>query len=340
MSNRFPKPWFRASRNCWYITLDGKQHSLGRVSEEEAWQKAISLKQSIETGVSAVVESEYLAPIIDEFLVWVSRNRSPETLGWYQYRLQRFVDTFPRMRTDELKPIHVERWVSSYKLSVTSIRNYKRSIKACLSWGLKQGIIKKNPLQYLEVPKAQAKEKVIDEKEFKFLLSQVTDDTFKDLLWVSWETGCRPQESLRVEARHFEPENRRWVFPNSEGKTGGRVVYLTDKAFDITSKLAKQNPTGNLFLNTNGVPWTTDAVNCRFYQIKRKTGKRYSLYLLRHSFCHRALQKGLDSLTVAVLMGHKNPSMVASTYSHLSQAPNFLIRSLNQTTSIENADSA
>lgn len=329
MSKQFSKPWFRPSRQCWYITLDGKQHSLGRVSEEEAWEKAIALKQSLENDLT-VIQSEYLAPIIDEFLVWISRNRSPDTLGWYQYRLQRFVDKYPKMRVDQLKPIHVERWVADYQLSVTSIRNYKRSIKACLNWAYKQGVIAKNPIEHLEVPKANARERIIDQKEFDWLLEQATDSNFQDLLTVSWETGCRPQESLRVEARHFESRTRRWVFPPSEGKTGGRVVYLTDRAFEITERLVEQYPDGRLFRNHLEVPWTISSVNCRFKRIKKRTGKQFSLYLLRHSFCHRALQRGLDCLTVAVLMGHKNPSMVASTYSHLSQAPDYLLKSLKQ----------
>ena len=29
MSKKFPKPWFRPSRNVWYVTIDGVQHNLG-----------------------------------------------------------------------------------------------------------------------------------------------------------------------------------------------------------------------------------------------------------------------------------------------------------------------
>jgi hypothetical protein len=34
---------------------------------------------------------EPLAAIVDAFLEWVERNRSPETCEWYRYRLQRFI---------------------------------------------------------------------------------------------------------------------------------------------------------------------------------------------------------------------------------------------------------
>jgi integrase len=52
---------------------------------------------------------------------------------------------------------------------------------------------------------------------------------------------------------------------------------------------------------------------------------RYSLYTLRHAWATRALQTGLDGLTVAVLMGHSDPSTLARVYQHLSHDPTHLL---------------
>lgn len=52
---------------------------------------------------------------------------------------------------------------------------------------------------------------------------------------------------------------------------------------------------------------------------------RYSLYALRHSWATRALQSGLDGLTVAILMGHADPSTLAKVYQHLSHNPEHLL---------------
>ncbi|HVX62152.1 MAG TPA: tyrosine-type recombinase/integrase [Pirellulales bacterium] len=51
---------------------------------------------------------------------------------------------------------------------------------------------------------------------------------------------------------------------------------------------------------------------------------KYCLTVLRHSWCHHALRRGLDALTVSVLMGHADCSMVTKVYSHLSYAPDYL----------------
>ena len=88
--------------------------------------------------------------------------------------------------------------------------------------------------------------------------------TFYDLIVTTWETGCRPQESLRLEARHVDLKNQRWVFPKSESKNKqlSRVVYLTDTAMTISRALMTKYPEGPLFRNSRSMPWTNYAVQC------------------------------------------------------------------------------
>jgi integrase len=50
----------------------------------------------------------------------------------------------------------------------------------------------------------------------------------------------------------------------------------------------------------------------------------YNLGAFRHSFGDRALKRGVDPITVANLMGHRNLAMLANTYSHLNQDPEYL----------------
>jgi integrase len=224
---------------------------------------------------------------------------------------------------------------------------------------------------------------VLSQAQFDRLLSLCSDRTLRDLLIVTWETGCRPQESLRVEARHTDLTNSRWVFPASESKGGlPRVVYLTEVSLEITRRLLLAHPEGKLFRNSRGKPWTTEAVNCGFVRLQSRMGRqamheqgldveepdvrqlarqiaqvrlangrapqaefdlqcearrrlrnklavrlapKYSLYVLRHSWATHALERGVDALTVAILMGHRDPSTLAKVYQHLAQNPQYLL---------------
>lgn len=58
--------------------------------------------------------------------------------------------------------------------------------------------------------------------------------------------------------------------------------------------------------------------------LAKEHGKKYCLYNLRHSWLDRALKRGVDALTCAILMGHRDPSTISKVYQHLSQSPDFL----------------
>lgn len=375
--SHFPKPFFKKARGLWYVEIDRKQINLGGDREEAHRQYHQLMLQP--RPKSAAPRS--LAAVVDAFLEWVQKHRSAETYEWYRYRLQRFCTRYPDLRTTDLRPFHVENWVDEYEFSVTSRRNYLRSVKRCLKWAAKQGYIDSSPVAHMEVPAGQRREVVVTQVDFDRMMNYVRNDALSDLMVVTWETGCRPQESLRVEARHVDLANHRWVIPKSESKTKRmvRVVYLSDKAFTITRKLMLAHPEGRLFRNLNGRPWTTDAVNCGFLAVQQRMGKeemkrrnetvsdaevlafmptlkptrsrngetvaktdaelrcearqkltfrratelapRFSLYALRHSWATNALQRGIDPLTVAILMGHEDPSMLSKVYQHLSLNP-------------------
>jgi integrase len=315
------------------------------------------------------------------------------TYEWYRSRLQQFVDRYPSLTVDRLRPYHVQQWVDSHEgIKRTTQRNYFRSIKRCMKWALQQGYIDHNPIAHLEVPGSDRKEVIVSPAEFELLLQHAGTDCLRDLIIVTRETGCRPQESLRVEARHVDLEHSRWLFPQQEakGKSAVRAVYLNDTALAITKRLMQLYPEGPLFRNAWGNPWTSQAVNCAFDRIRLRIGKlemarqgieisekqiadfipelkptmtvkgvvrektdaelreeakrklksyyiaktwpRYSLYCLRHTFATAAIQRGVDSMVVGVLLGHKDPSMLARVYQHLYHNPSHLLEQAQKAT--------
>ena len=357
------------------MQIAGKQVSLGR-DREAAFRHYYELMQTSPSDPvpAATPKCPTVPEIADAFLDWVKQERAAKTFEWYQSRLQEFCQRLPDLKVNDLKPFHVQEWVNSRKgLSQTTRRNLVRSVKTCLTWAVRQGYIEKNPIALLQVPSAEHREVTVPPDEFQQLISAIPDGSFRDLVIITWETGCRPQESLRVEARHVDLERRRWVFPKTEakGKKKPRIVYLTDTALEITTRLMKDNPTGPLFRHSKVEPWTKDAVNCAFTRVRIRMGKaiqqnqstptipkhsarttrarsqakaakkrreialfapRYSLYALRHAWATRALESGLDGLSVAILMGHSDPSTLARVYQHLSHNPEHLLAQARKAT--------
>ncbi|APZ93434.1 tyrosine-type recombinase/integrase [Fuerstiella marisgermanici] len=379
---RQPKPWYWTARKAWFVTIDGKRHTLGRE------KKAAHLRfhELMRKPIKRTVPCESVVAIADRFLEWVHKHRSPHTYEWYRHRLERFARKHPSLLIRDLRPFHVQEWVDDYpELKQTTKRNYMRTVKRCMKWALQQGYVSENPVEHLEVPGAERNETLITLHDFEALLSHCPDENFKDLVITTWETGCRPQESLRVEARHVDLANSRWLFPQQEskGKKAPRIVYLSEVALEITKRRMAEYPTGPLFRNSRGNAWTKDSANCAVDRVRTRMGKgemqrrgititadqiatfipklkqsrvvkgvelpkshsqlrseakrklnaecivdlvpRYSLYKLRHAWATRALQSGLDGLTVAVLMGHSDPSTLARVYQHLSHDPTHLL---------------
>lgn len=77
---RRPKPWYRKSRQAWFVTLDGVQHNLGP-EKKEAYDRFYELMRHPRCRR---VSSQSLAAIIDEFLEWVQRHRSPHSYEAYR----------------------------------------------------------------------------------------------------------------------------------------------------------------------------------------------------------------------------------------------------------------
>jgi integrase len=65
--------------------------------------------------------------------------------------------------------------------------------------------------------------------------------------------------------------------------------------------------------------------------LAKRHGKRYSLYSFRHSACTRMLAEAkLDAVTTAVLMGHRDTTMISRHYAHLAQRPEHLRDAANR----------
>jgi len=329
----FPKPFFRPARGLWYVQIDGRQHNLG--ADQTAAFKAYHGLMQQRAEFSTPVKPPSTAPpivviIVDEFLDWCEKHRAADTYRWYKDRLNSFCKTIDAtMTVDQLKPHHVQKWVDNYgvPLASGSRRNLIASIKRALKWAEEQGYIDRSPLTHMKKPGCGRKEQVVTPAQYQALLDWTTDQKFKDLITVTWETGCRPQESLRVEARHVDLVGGRWVFPASEskGKRTPRVIYLAPKAIEITKRAMDKNPAGAIFRNADGRQWTPSATNCRLRRAKKTVGVKVSLY-------------AVDAFTVATLAGHSDPWMLAKHYAHLSQAPGYLAQQAMRAAGLAQAD--
>jgi integrase len=271
----YPKPFFRAPRGLWYVQIHGRQVNLGPDRDEAFRRYHDLMARGPDEPESSIGDSA--VSVLDAFLDWCQKHRAPRTYDWYRDYLQSFVRSIPRdLSVDLLKPIHVQQWVDSQLGWNRGKRGAITAVQRAFNWAAKMGLIETSPIRHIEKPRAGRRDVVITPEEYAWMLGQVKDEEFRDLLIVCWETGCRPQEVLAVEARHVDLDAGRWVFPPDEakGKKAHRVVYLTDRALEITRSLMARHPESPLFRNTDGRPWHPYALNCRFGRLRLAHGRQ------------------------------------------------------------------
>lgn len=327
---RTPKPWWRKDRKSWFVTIVGERYNLGP-------DKGAAFKLFHELMAQSATErkrtSDSVVTVLDRFLDWTKRNRAPRTYEWYLERLQWFIEFLTRdVPASELKPFQLQEWLDSKDCSNGHKRGCAKAVIRALNWATKMGHLDRNPLAGFEKPAAGKRETVITPDDYKLIMEHVKDVAFRDLLRVAWETGCRPQEILALEARHVDLKKARWVFSQQEskGKKRQRVVYMGEKSLPIVRRLVLRHPDGKVFRNSRGDAWKRNAINCRFVRLREPLGRKYCLYDFRHSFATRMLESGADALVVAALMGHADLSMLGRTYAHLTQNADHLREQLRK----------
>ena len=301
------QPFFNKHKNRWYVRIGGKQINLGAEEAEARTRfKALSGKGGQQFSVSE---------IIDTFLR--DCEQAPGTRKLYAHWLNSFRDSLePGLLCADLKHWHVHRWVKK-SWSDTTANCAIRCVARAFSWAAKLGHVEANPLVKIERPTASSRECDLTQDQ----LSRVclaADEDLGTLIEVMAQTGCRPQEARRIEARHLVGKTVTFPRAESKGKKCQRVIVLTELAYGTLRRLALKYPTGPL-LRVGGEAWTSGVLASRFNRLAKKLGFEVSAYHIRHKYCTDALERGVDPVTVSTLMGHSDMKMVWSVYQHIQK---------------------
>ncbi len=342
---KFPKPFFRSGRG-WYVQI-GKQQIKLADGPENPDTEAAALTRYHEVmaehgrGAPFPTSPPAVGPSVGEalekYLDWCQKHRAAKTYSWYKDHLQSFADALPSaavMPVADLKPFHVIEWVDKHPdWSSTTKRGAIGAVQRAFRFAEELGYIDKSPVRRIQKPAPQRRDNPMTPEDFALVLSKVREkDPFRDLLEFTWHSGCRPQEARHIEPRHVHLDAECVVFPKEEakGRKRPRIILLHGRALEIIRRLMAIRSEGKLFLNRAGRPWKKYAICCRFWRLKKKLGKKFALYDARHGFCQRLLEKGVNHMAVAELLGHANGQMVSTVYSHMNRATSHLKEALRK----------
>jgi integrase len=293
------KPFFKKSHNAGYVHHQGR---MIRLSDDK--ETAFQLYHELKASQAPAASTDSVATLLNSYLEWCQKNRSQATYEWFKEFLSSFARSIGvRLQIGSLKPLHATQWIDSQESwNATTRFNAIRAVKRVFNWAVREGRLTGNPLRGMESPSPKRRESYLTAEQFQKVLNATSDLAFKDYITFLFETGSRPQEIKLIEAEHCDIQAGRIMIPTSKakGKRQARVIYFTPEVAASISRLCKRHPTGPIFVNSKGRPWTKNSVNCRFRRIRKKLEKANTpieglcATSFRHGFATQALKSGVD----------------------------------------------
>ena len=337
---RQPKPYFKKTHHAWYANIGPNKRPLRLASEEEGEKVAWEKYHARMADRQPVTADCRVADLLDRYLGYVKEHKAPSTYNSACYALSSFAAFVgDRLQVSHLKPHHVYEWIDQQhrlrkagnKHAATDDRpttdtyrhNLIRTVKGAFKWAEDMEYLDRSPIRKVKLPAPRHRDVYLMPEQWDKLVALVAKahdgGCLLDLIVAMKETGCRPQEVRRVEARHLDRKDRCWVFPveESKGKKEKRVVLLTDRVFDTCQRLALKYPTGPIFRSSDGNPWTRHTLGYRLYRLSKRLGFHVCAYAIRHTFATDAIIRGVDLQTIATLMGHVDLKMLSRIYQHI-----------------------
>ena len=195
-------------------------------------------------------------------------------------------------------------------------RNYLAAVETFLRWcGVRVSIEKPGR-------ESAGAGMVIDDAVYHMALGAARGE-LRPLLAYLWNTGCRPSEATRLTAADVDWASGTITLRKHKARKGSkgkaRVIYLSPAALEVLTAQRAKYPTGCLFPNRRGTAWRDKGLAQAVWRVSERIGHRVTAYGCRHSYCTRALSKGIPDTHVAALMGHGSTRMIHKHYAHIDQ---------------------
>jgi integrase len=324
------KPFFRKQTKCWYVK--GSEGEFIRLDPDE--EKAFKIWEKMRQLAEYDSPDATIEAICEAFLHAIQRKTpSVERFTKITSLCKSFcLDVGPTKRAREVTADDLLSWMSSpkqngKKWSVARQRDGGQIVKRAIRWAIEKGLIPTSDVLSIRFEEPESRDSLIDYETHKQLVlesrTQRRSRPFGLVLIALWNSGARPIQIRQVTAWHINQDDE-WVFSShkTSKKTKRKLIIRPTPCLATLMKiLVAARPAGNLFLTSQGKPWTKDGIVRRLDRMKTKLKieSNVTAYSYRHTFATDSLLAGVRIEQVAELLNHTDIAMVAKVYGHIGQ---------------------
>lgn len=320
------------------------------------------VRQKLTQIAAEVDEGNYLEPSTMKFGAWlelwletyVVPAKKPYTVSSYENICRKYlIKHLGRLPISQLNAFQIQQMYNTllldYMLSPKTIKNIHGVLHNALRQAVKLQMIKTNPSEMCDLPRAYRKEiQPMEQGDIAQFLKALQDEKYARLYKVTLFTGMRQGEVLGLAWDCVDFENCT-LYVNKQlqksQKVGGtyvlvptknskgRVVTVAEAVMDMLREekewqehnreiagSAWQNDWGLVFTNEIGGHLCHFTVYKRFKDVVKEIGlPKERFHDLRHSFAVVSLESGDDIKTVQANLGHATASFTLDVYGHVSQ---------------------
>lgn len=268
----------------------------------------------------------------EDFLSYliIDKKYSDNTIKTYRYALKHFKE-FVKKDFLKINKYDITNYLSfekennkeakSIAHSLTVIRNFYKYLE-------KEGIIKDNPTDNIDMPKVKKSlPNVLTVEQIDTILNIPFKDKYsyrnKAMLELVYSAGLRESELINLKVYDININNatvrifgkgfKERIVPLGDYALLALNIYLTE----YRAQFIKRSESDYLFLNSRGSKMSRQAFFKIIKQISADTNINFSPHTLRHSFATHMLENGADLRSIQELLGHSN-IRTTEIYTHLN----------------------
>lgn len=271
---------------------------------------------------NSLIEEDFLTELY-------AKGLSKNTLKNYQLAVETLTNLDKKLENVEKKDIM--NWASYLRenFSEGTQNLYKTCVRRYIKW-VKTGDLNGDGypkcVQDLQTSNAKSKKlpnEILSHEEVKEMAEVVKRQRDRAMIWVGYESGCRPGELLDMKIKDVEFD-KFGAQIMVDGKTGERRIRLVESVPDLKNWLSmhpqKDEPEADLWLSNKGGSLSQPGwyMNLDKYAEKAGIKKNVHPHLLRHSRATHLASKGINEAQLREIFGWTKNSDMPSVYVHLS----------------------
>lgn len=268
-----------------------------------------------------------LQELFDEFIQTKRFTKlSRQAKDNYLTSWKNYISAIGKMKVRNVKTTHFQEIVDKAELkglSYSTLSKIKMTEGVLMQFAIQNDYATKNYAEFVELPKAEQKEKTpFSDEQLQTLEKAAAEGIlYADLILILCYTGWRINEFLSLKQENYNPENKTLTGGIKTDAGKNRIVPVSDK---ILPYLQKWIDKGGEYIVCREVNGKLVKVTDKFFRIHWYYPTLEALGLphltphsTRHTFASLLHKKAVDKWDIQRLMGHSSLDVTNKVYTHV-----------------------